>query len=219
MSLFKGLKKAVKKVGKALKPIVKAVAPIAAGILPGPFGTIASIAVGAQRSAAPPVLIPDLAMNMFPSAYAAGPKGLPVPRRPTVPATRDERIQQIPRTVGPGGTAPPSGYPAGARVRDTLGRILKQTPVGWLPRVGRAAAAAAGWIAVGSYFLDASGNVVGVRTSRRMNPLNHRALRRAIRRVKGATKICREVERITGSRTRRASSSRRGRASAEAACR
>lgn len=34
-------------------------------------------------------------------------------------------------------------------------------------------------------------------TNRTMNPMNHRALRRAIRRVKGAKRLAREVEKIT----------------------
>ena len=76
------------------------------------------------------------------------------------------------------------------------------------------AAAAAGYIVIGGLVYDAAGNLMGKAASRRMNPLNHRALSRAIRRVKGAKRICRKVESITGSRARRASRSGRSRAAA-----
>jgi len=68
--------------------------------------------------------------------------------------------------------------------------------------VSRRAAEAAGWILVGKYYYDQAGMLMGTKVSRRLNPLNHRALRRAIRRVKSARKICNMVEKIAGPRRR-----------------
>lgn len=202
----------LKKIGKFAKKAIRAVAPIAS-ILPvtAPFAIAAQVAgaVAGGRPAARPGGSPfDLVSMAMPQAYAQ-----PLPRQLPVPIPRTTPPVTIPRTGGGRIT------PAPGSNRDSMGRLLKRTAIGWLPRVGRAAASAAGWVAIGAYWLDAAGNIVGVRTSRRMNPLNHRALRRAISRVKGATKICREVERITAPRRRGGRSSGRGSARAEAACR
>lgn len=76
------------------------------------------------------------------------------------------------------------------------------TPWGYVGTISRTAASAAGYILIGKYYYDQAGMLVGVKTTRRLNPLNHRALRRAIRRVKSARKICNQVEKIAGPRRR-----------------
>ena len=98
-------------------------------------------------------------------------------------------------------------YVGAARLAGQFPRVVK-----WTKR----AAAAAGYLVIGGLVYDAAGNLIGKAASRRMNPLNHRALSRAIRRVKGAKRICRKVESITGTRARRAS--RGGRSRAAASC-
>jgi hypothetical protein len=66
--------------------------------------------------------------------------------------------------------------------------------------------------AVGGLVYDMAGNVIGrQRKRRRMNPMNARAARRAIRRIKGARKMLQQIERqLPKQRTtaRRAASSR-----------
>lgn len=63
-----------------------------------------------------------------------------------------------------------------------------------LPKVNKAAAKALGWVTVGALVYDAAGNLMGQTTTRRMNPLNARAARRAIRRIKSVRKIVRGIE-------------------------
>lgn len=98
------------------------------------------------------------------------------------------------------------------------GPVVRGATAAWkrAPAWSRAAAKAAGYIVIGATVFDGDGNEVGRVAGRRMNPLNHRALSRAIRRVKGAKRICRKVDSIVGSRARRAS--RGGRSRAAASC-
>jgi hypothetical protein len=57
---------------------------------------------------------------------------------------------------------------------------------------------------------DASGNVVKVYRARHLNPMNVRAARRAIRRIKGARKLLQRIERsLPKARSHRTSSSSR----------
>jgi hypothetical protein len=73
--------------------------------------------------------------------------------------------------------------------------------VGALPTIARGATgaivpAAAG--AVGAAIYDAAGNLIGYtqkKKTRRMNPLNIRAARRAIRRICGVRQVCSSIER------------------------
>lgn len=58
---------------------------------------------------------------------------------------------------------------------------------------------AAGAILIGEAVYDAAGNYLGQRSRRRINPMNHRALNRAIRRVCAAKKISKKIEKLTGS--------------------
>lgn len=205
MSLFKGLRKGIKTLGRA----VRQAAPLVAPFVAGPIGAGLAIAAGA-------------------TSYAQ----LPVPRAPTPPARIPPRGPGGPGPRGPGGGPTWEGRPRGPtpplplpipgeeQERDDAARQLRvcSTPWGKLYKYGRRQARAAGWMPWGRYWVD-RGVIVGCRYTRRMNPLNPRALRRAIRRVKGATKIAREVDRITGSRRRRAlPAPRRAGSRAEAVC-
>lgn len=84
---------------------------------------------------------------------------------------------------------PPSG---GGRA---LATIAAATPAGRLARIGRGVAKAAGYVVAGSLVYDAAGNLVGTTGSRQINPLNHRAARRAVRRIKAVRKLCHSIER------------------------
>jgi len=194
---------------------IKTIAPVAATIAGGPFlGPIAGAVVGGVLNRPVPMSAPSMTplvgMALPGAGFVAGvgsmgPLGRPVGPGtvPRLPAPRTTPARPVP---GPSGTGAPR---------------VKMTPYGTLARYGAKAAAAAGWITIGKYWYDTvSQQIVGIRTSRRMNPLNVHALRRSIRRVKGATRICREVEKITKCRTR-GGGSRRGaaRASAGASCR
>lgn len=76
---------------------------------------------------------------------------------------------------------------AGSIIGGVAGRI-------GLRGVGRAVAGGA----VGAAIFDAAGNLIGYgRKRRRINPLNYRALKRAIRRVEGAHNAMKRVGRIT----------------------
>lgn len=107
--------------------------------------------------------------------------------------------------------------PGIGRVTAFGGTVARGAAAAWkrAPGWSRAAAKAAGYIVIGATVFDGSGNEVGRIAGRRMNPLNHRALSRAIRRVKGAKRICRKVESITGTKRRAAP---RSRSTARASC-
>jgi len=219
LSLLKSVGKAVKKVAKGIGKVAKVAAPIAASFLPGPLGTVASLVAGG--GSVPNIrTLPGgtMANSILQGIGYAGDvyaQRLPVPRAPTLPRT----MPQTRPAPGPGGGPVLRPGETQGRIRIPGAARNKLTPWGWLPKVGRRAAELAGWLAIGQYWYDqVSGSVVAIKFTRRMNPLNARALRRAIRRVKGATRICREVERITAPR-RGGARSRRGSARAEAACR
>lgn len=96
-----------------------------------------------------------------------------------------------------------AALPAIRQVGGAVARVARSPTV---RKWSRRAAAAANLVVIGSLVYDAAGNIVGQVGRRRMNPLNARALRRAISRVKSAKNICQQVERITGGRRRRAPS-------------
>lgn len=79
-------------------------------------------------------------------------------------------------------------------------------------RFSKSAARLAGYTIIGQWIYDQAGNLVGQAPARRMNPLNHRALSRACRRIKSAKKILKKVERLTGgTHQRRACAPKRAR--------
>jgi len=85
------------------------------------------------------------------------------------------------------------------------GRIVRSPAAQRVGRWSRRAAEAAGYIVVGSQILDAAGNPVGRVPSRRINPLNARALRRSMSRVRAARGICQRVDELTSCKPRRKS--------------
>lgn len=159
------------KVGKFLGKAVKTVAPI----IPGPVGAIARVAtgvagvagaVGAVRSALPPP-----------------------PSLPRIPTAQSGMISGLPMIRAAGRALPGAGAVA-TTVGSTV-RRLAPTVALWTRR----AAAAAGLYVVGREVYDSLGNHKGrLRKHRTMNPMNVKAARRAIRRVKAARKICHEIE-------------------------
>lgn len=206
MSLFKGVRRAVKSVGR----LVKTAAPVVAPFVAGPLGGALALAAGpgARYAQLPVPRVPTPPVRVPPR----GPGG-PGPRGPGGGPTWEGR----PRP--PGGAAPvPLPYPEDGDEEAPRQLRACTTPWGKLYKYGRRQAKASGWMPWGRYWVD-RGVIVGCRYTRRMNPLNPRALRRAIRRVKGATKIAREVDRITGTRRRRAlPAPRRAGTRAEAVC-
>jgi len=62
--------------------------------------------------------------------------------------------------------------------------------VGGAVRIGKTVGKVAGTAATGAILYDAAGNIIGQRKrSKRINPLNHRALNRALRRVCSAKNL------------------------------
>jgi len=133
------------------------------------------------------------------------------------PGPNRQASQQALPPVGAWSTKPPRGQTAqlmGFPVLPGVGAILRGAGgaiVGaggravargltrrGLQRWSRTAARNAGYIILGGLVYDLAGNLLGEVPRRRMNPLNHRALSRAIRRVCAAKSICMKVTKITG---------------------
>lgn len=112
------------------------------------------------------------------SGYAAGKTNLTKSRIAALPTTETFSASDIVRA----GSGAVSMLPA--VVRTGIGAVARRVP-----------AIAAG-AAIGSVVYDMYGRVVGGgRKRRRMNPMNARAARRAIRRIKGARKMLQQIER------------------------
>lgn len=159
------------KIGKFAKKAVKTVAPF----IPGPIGTIAGIATS----------LPSRGRGM-PSIAAA------VPQLPRIPSTMQAGIGGaiIPRAGQMIRSLPGIGAVGGAVARGA-GAIARSPGVRkWSKR----AIQAVGGYTVGSAVFDAAGNFLGHRARRTMNPLNPKAARRAIRRVKAVRKLCHSIE-------------------------
>jgi len=65
-----------------------------------------------------------------------------------------------------------------------------------LIKMGKKAAEAAGYIVTAGWIYDQAGNIVGKAAKPRMNYMNGRAARRAVRRVRGAMKLLKNIERM-----------------------
>lgn len=178
MSLFSSIGKFIGKVaGVAKKIIPKELAPVlpfvpgAGPLLTGvrTIGTLAGLG-GATRSALPQIQIPPAGNGRF-------------------PVVTGSVLGQIPRIGG--------AIAGGVRALPGLGRAAAGTATGLARRFPRSAKALRdlGLVASGGLIFDQAGNIVGRRPpARRMNPMNVRAARRAARRIKGAMKVCRELE-------------------------
>jgi hypothetical protein len=102
----------------------------------------------------------------------------------TPKATQAGMLPALPAVIG-----------AGARVLPGLGRVVTTAGKVAGSRVGRAVGAAATGIAI----YDAAGNFLGTRKKyRRMNPMNYRALKRAVKRIKGARKFVKLIDKVGG---------------------
>lgn len=163
---------------KLFKPVVKVakkLMPLASAI-PGPIGAVAKVGT---------------------AVMAAG--GAARYGRSTMTAASMPALPQAPMRVMPGvgsGVASTAVRLAGRAVGTAVGAVRSG-------KVSKALARAMGWVVVGSVAYDMAGNIMGTVTKRRMNPLNHRALNRAIRRVCGAKKISKKIEKLTGGGGRR----------------
>lgn len=121
-------------------------------------------------------------------------------------------------------SAPPKSQMMGMAVKPGAGLVgisnpvigkaigqVGQTITKYGPTVGRVAAGAATAAYVGGAIYDAAGNYLGQsRKRRRMNPLNARAARRAIRRIKAVRKITMDIERSLPKQRTSRSAPRRG---------
>lgn len=114
--------------------------------------------------------------------------------QPRIPTTQ-AALPMLPALGGIAARALPvalRSLPAIGRTAVGAGRALARK----FPRSTRALAEL-GLIAVGGFIFDAAGNMVGRRPpARRINPMNAKAARRAIRRIKGVRKICTDIERM-----------------------
>lgn len=92
---------------------------------------------------------------------------------------------------------------AGGAVIRAGSRLPPLPPVRSLPGIGRVGGGggiirSAAGTAAGVAIYDAAGNLIGTRAPRkRMNPLNHRALSRALRRVEAAKRMTKRLNAIT----------------------
>jgi hypothetical protein len=108
--------------------------------------------------------------------------------------------------VIPGAGAIMGALPQIGRSLPAIGGAVRRIPqmASGLPRWSRQAAKAAGYTVVGGLVYDAVGNLIGAASkSRRINPLNSRALNRAMRRVCAAKKVCERVSNITAGKPAR----------------
>lgn len=115
---------------------------------------------------------------------AVGAIGVVKAARGGVQALRGSSMSAMPRIMGGLPTVLPG---AGAIIGGVAGRI-------GMGKIGRAVVGGA----VGAAIFDQAGNLIGYgKKRRRINPLNYRALKRALRRVEGAHNAMKRVGRIT----------------------
>lgn len=107
------------------------------------------------------------------------------------------KVLPVTKVVAAGGLAAAVGRTAVTRAASKL-PALPMSPVGrTLPGIGSIAKSAAG-TAAGVAVYDAAGNFLGNRKkSRRVNPLNYKALTRALRRVEKAKHLQKRLSNIT----------------------
>lgn len=180
MSLLGKIKKAVIKGSKYLPALAAAVpsSKALAGAAQA-FQTGATIAQGGGLAAITGAMPSPGAMPM--SLQAGN-----FPAFPSLPGGSGGGIVKtgLPMVAAAAGTAIVRAAPAiAAGARSLLARVS--------PRVAKAL----GWVTVGGLVYDAAGNLQGQVKRRQMNPLNPRAARRAVRRIKSVRKLCSSIER------------------------
>lgn len=101
-------------------------------------------------------------------------------------------IGTVARAVGVGGVVA-----GAAKALPALPKMLPAV-VRSAPGIGKTVVRTVGTAATGAAIYDAAGNLIGTRRRRRrINPLNHRALNRALKRVEKAKKAMKRVNAIT----------------------
>jgi len=208
------------RLAKNLKRGLRKIAPIAATFLPGIGGVIAGLIP--QRSAPGPTpgIIPDIARPPLPGAGRVAPRNQRFPtRRDTGQALRKRVItpgpvsQQmsifaaIPGIIGGIGRAAPPVLARAGRI--LTGRTATAGTVGFLGGQLLSGGGADGGACPSGWHPNKQDGVGGpagtycVR-NRRMNFGNARAARRGVRRLKGARKLLRDIEKMMPTRTVRA---------------
>lgn len=165
----------LKKAFKGIKKVVKRAAPLAS-MIPGPIGAIGKAAT---------------VFGGIGGGFGGG------------GTTQMSMLPALPGVIGSVGRValPGIGRAVGGAVTAVGRRVSKRG----LTVLSKKAIKQAGYFVVGGLIYDAAGNLIGETAKRRMNPLNHRALNRAIRRVCSAKSISKKIEKLTGSGTRRRS--------------
>lgn len=158
----------LKKIGKFAKRAVRKVAPLAS-MIPGPIGAAAGV-LGAVTAKRPPI-------SEFGSMSI-------LPALPSLPAAVGGAVRALPRIL------PGAGRAAGSVMQGVRRAVGSQAA----RRVGRAVGVAATGVAI----YDAAGNLLGYRKKRRsINPMNWRALNRALKRVEKAKKAAKRINAVS----------------------
>jgi len=165
----------LKSIGNALGSVAKGVAKAAIG------STGVGAALLGARSAVRAVRKPSSPVQRLASP-TAGAASMALPALPVLAGAGAIAS----RYLGAAVTRAPAIVRAGAA---TVARAYNR-----LPKWGKAAAQAAGYTVVGTAVFDSSGQQVGTTGGRRMNPMNAKAARRAIRRIKSVRKILTNIE-------------------------
>lgn len=181
----------LKKIGKVIRKVAKPVLKVGQ-FIPGPIGTAARV-VNTVKGAVSATRSPRL------PAFQAASYGVQ-------PMSMVAGLPAIVRGVGAIGgavrTLPGIGRIGGAvGGAARVGGVIARNPA--VRKWTRRAAEAAGYAVIGKAIYDSAGNKVGNLPGRRINPLNARALNRAMRRVCAAKNICERVDEITTGKKRR----------------
>jgi len=214
MSIFSRL-------AKSLKKGLRQLAPIAAPFIPGLGGIIAGLIPPPSVRARTPGIVPDIARPPLPGAGRVAPRasrftgpralGLTVPRRVITPGPVRQQMS-IFGAVPIIARAAPTIARAGARAvgrfigspvgRATIG-VTAATELARTFTGGAADACPSGWHLNKQDGVGGAAGTYCVR-NRRMNFGNARSARRSVRRLKGARKLLRDIEKMMPTRTVRA---------------
>jgi len=212
MSVFSRL---VKNLKRGLRKVAPLAAPILGFALPGIGGTIGSTLLGAFGGGRTPGILPDIARPPLPGA------GQVPTRAARFPSQRDASQALRKRVITPGPVSQQmsifAALPALTRAapavgRGVLGRIFR-SPVARGIAGGIAGSALVGAIGgdggacPSGWHLNKQDGVGGAAgtycvRNRRTNFGNARAARRSVRRLKGARKLLRDIEKMMPSRPR-----------------
>lgn len=191
MSLLKKIRKGIVSASKIL--------PAVAGAFPSSktlSGAAQAFQTGAQIAQFKPALPAGGAQGVTPMSIA----GASLPSFPGLPTQQAGVVKTgLPLVAGAValGSSLLARAPAAGTAIVAAGRAA-------LPFIKKNAAKALGWITVGALVYDTAGNLMGRTSKRQMNPLNQRAARRAIRRIKRVRKIASSIERaLPKSKSRR----------------